>query len=86
MELAVPDIILDKRLKWLGHLGRMEDGRLPKRMLFGEMKGKRPRHGAKRRRRDVIVMDLKTVSMDDWHQQCQERESWRVLCRDGERK
>ena len=31
------DIILEQRLRWLGHLGGMEESRLPKRVLFGEL-------------------------------------------------
>ena len=45
MVWSIPDIIMDGRLQWLGHLGRMEDERLPKQMLFGELKKKRPYRG-----------------------------------------
>ncbi len=38
----------DRRLQWLGHLGRMEDKRLHKQVLFGELKKKRPCHGVKK--------------------------------------
>ena len=37
---SIADIILDRRLQWLGHLGRMEDKRLPKQVAFGELKKK----------------------------------------------
>ena len=30
MGWSIPDIITDRRLQWLGHLGHMEDERLPK--------------------------------------------------------
>ncbi len=48
MSWSIADIILDRRLQWLGHLGRMEDKRLHKQVLFGELKNKRPCHGVKK--------------------------------------
>ena len=41
--------VMDRRLQWLGHLGRMEDERLLKKMLYGELREKRPCHGLKKR-------------------------------------
>ena len=30
-------LLAQRRLRWLGHLSRMEDGRIPKEMLYGEL-------------------------------------------------
>ena len=35
MPISLADIISSHRLRWLGHLTRMCDHRLPKQMLFG---------------------------------------------------
>ena len=35
----VSNIVSHRRLRWLGHLARMPDDRLPKRVLFGHMDG-----------------------------------------------
>jgi len=40
--LSVESQLLDKRLRWLGHVFRMPNNRLPKMLLFGEVKGLRP--------------------------------------------
>ncbi len=35
MEESLEDIVIARRLRWLGHLARMDDHRLPKKILFG---------------------------------------------------
>ena len=62
------------RLRWLGHLGRMEPERIPKQLLFGELEEKRPSHGTKRRWRDVVKSDLQVIGIQDrWYELCQDR-------------
>ena len=34
MALSIPDLVMDRRLQWLGHLGRMGEGRLPRRCFM----------------------------------------------------
>ena len=40
MSWSIPDIIMDRRLQWLGYLGRMKDERLLKQVVFVELKKK----------------------------------------------
>ncbi len=66
------DMVIDRRLQWLGHVGRMGDDRLPKRVLFGELRKKRACHGPKNRWSDLVLSDLKELKMkDEWYQLCQ---------------
>ena len=84
MVWSIPDIIMDRRLQWLGHLGRMEDERLPKQVLFGELKKKRPCHGVKKRWRDQVSKDLQAIKLKgDWYQLSQDRKGWLAKCRKG---
>ncbi len=39
--LSVESQLQGKRLRWLGHFFRMPDDRLPKKLLFGEIRGLR---------------------------------------------
>ena len=39
---SVESQLQSKRLRWLGHMFRMPDDRLPKKPLFGQVKGRRP--------------------------------------------
>jgi len=43
---------MERRLGWLGHLGRMSDDRLPKQLLFGELQKTQPFHGTEKHWRD----------------------------------
>ncbi len=72
MGLSILDIITDRRrLQWLGHVGRMSAERLPKMLLFGELRKKRPCHGTKKRWRDLVSRDLQAIGMARrWYQRC----------------
>ena len=58
-------LLMKHRLRWLGHLARMEPYRLPKQILYGELDKRRPRHGTRRRWRDVVTADIKAVGMSE---------------------
>ena len=82
MDLSVPDLVMDRRLQWLGHLGRMGEERL--KMLFGELRKKRPFHGTKRRWRDLASADLQAIGVKEgWYQLCEDRKEWSERCRVG---
>ena len=47
----------------------MGEERLPKMMLFGELRKKRPFHGTKRRWRDLASADLQAIGVKEgWYQ------------------
>ena len=53
-------ILAQRRLRWLGHVCRMEDGRIPKNILYGELTTrKQPTGRPTLRRKDVWKKDLK---------------------------
>ena len=84
MQQLISDCVMEQRLRWLGHLGRMGNDRLPKKVLFGELRGKRPCHGTKRRWRDVVRSDMEAIGAGDrWYELCQDRKEWFELCQKG---
>ena len=84
MQQLVSDFVMEQRMRWLGHLGRMSNDRLPKKVLFEELSRTRPRHGMKRRWRDVTRSDVEAIDASDgWYELCQDRKEWFELCKKG---
>jgi hypothetical protein len=74
-------IIKSRRMRWAGHVARMEEKRNVYRLLAGKPEGKRPLGRPRRRLRDNIKMDLLKigVSVVDWIGLAQDRYRWRAL-------
>ena len=54
-------VIKSRRLRWEGHVARMEEGRRASKILTGTPAGKRPVGRPRRRQEDNIRMDLKEI-------------------------
>ena len=82
---SLEDLVTARRLRWLGHVARMDGDRIPKRMLFGWLPQRRPAHGTKMRWRDRARKDLKKFGIEEgsWYRVAQERGSWRERSRAG---
>ena len=74
-------LLRQRRLRWLGHVHRMPDGRIPKDLLYGELlaSGKRSTGKPQLRYRDVVKRDMKTVdiSTESWESLAANRSKWR---------
>ena len=81
---SMTEIIRERRLRWLGYVGRMGNERLPDRMLFtgseeGHRNGGRPRKSWAELARD----DLVQVQEYRWYKSCQDRAKWRHKTSEG---
>jgi hypothetical protein len=81
---ALPNIVRmvkSRRLKWVGHVARMGEGRVVYMVLVGKPEGKRTLGKQRRRWEDNIKMDLQEVGAGcgDWIDLSQDRDSWRAL-------
>ena len=63
--LSIHSLLMKRRLRWIGHVRCMDDGRIPKDIMFGELKeGKRKRGRPKLRYKDVIKRDLGRIDVE----------------------
>ena len=53
------------RLRWAGHVARMEEGRSSLKIVTGKPTGKRPLERLRRRWEDNIRMDLQEIGINE---------------------
>ena len=72
-------MIQRRRLQWLGHLERMENSRLQKKLMVSKIaEGSRSQGGQKKRWHDLIYTDLKKLNIiDTWKAEAGNRNDWR---------
>ena len=73
-------ILSQRRLRWLGHILRMGDKRIPKSLLYSELvDGRRKRDRQTLGFKDVCKRDLRSlyVGTDKWEELANDRDKWR---------
>ena len=74
-------MIKSRRLRWAGHVARMEEGRSAFKILTGKPTGKRPLERPRHRLEDNIRMDLEEIGINagNWIDSAQDSNYWRAL-------
>jgi hypothetical protein len=74
------ELIRRSRLRWLGHVMRMQNDRLPPKLLFAQADGKRPRGRPQNAWKNLIIEDLASRGMKlTWFDVVQDRKGWRKV-------
>ena len=84
--LSIEAHLIRNQLRWAGHLVRMHDTRLPKRIFYSELsQGARKIGRPMRRFKDNLKENLKKCSMNvsNWEANSLERAQWRAELRSG---
>jgi hypothetical protein len=70
-----------RKMRWEGHVVRMEETRSAYKILVGKREGKRPAGISERRWKDNIKMNLRQIGCEDgdWIYLAQNRDQWRDL-------
>ena len=74
-------VIKSRRMRWAGHVARMEEGRGVHKVLVGKPEGKRPLGRPRCRWEDNIKMDLQEVGRGcgEWMELAKDRDRWWAL-------
>jgi hypothetical protein len=73
-----------KRLQWVGHVQRMNKERIPKKILYSTIGGRRLVGKPINRWIDVVEEDVKKLmGVRNWKRTAQDREEWRGLIREA---
>ncbi|RVE61997.1 hypothetical protein OJAV_G00176660 [Oryzias javanicus] len=77
--IGIEAMLLKTQLRWAGHVYRMEDTRLPKVTMYGELaSGHRDRGAPKKRYKDRLKWNLNACHIDDrrWSTLAADRNAW----------
>ena len=84
--LSMFALLSQRRLRWLGHVSRMDDGRIPKDLLYGQLEiGSRPVGRPALRFKDVCKRDMKNrdINPSNWENMAADRNSWKDAVKTG---
>jgi len=62
-----------QRIRWVGHVKRMEEGAMPRKMMEGRLFVRRRKGRPRLRWMDDVVADLKAMRIKQWMEMMQDR-------------
>ena len=83
---SIESLLIKAQLRWSGHVVRMDNSRIPKMLLYGQLKeGHRTQGRPLKRYRDTLKANLKScnINVDTWEETAADRQQWRHQCHQG---
>ena len=71
--------IIGQRISWLGHLERMEEDRMPKKIFTQKLEGTRRRGRPRKRWKEEVERDLQVLGVRRWRKLVMDRKNGRIL-------
>jgi len=73
--------IKEQRISWLGHLERMEEDMMPKKIFTQELEGTRRRGIPRKRWNEEVERDLQVLGVRRWRELVADRKKWKDIVR-----
>jgi len=73
--------IKEQRISWLGHLERMEEDRMPKKIFTQELEETRRRGRPRKRWKEEVERDLQVLGVRRWRELVADRNKWKDTVR-----
>jgi hypothetical protein len=73
--------IKGQRISWLGHLERVEEDRMPKKIFTQKLVESRRKGRARKGWREEVERDLQVLGVRRWRELVIDREKWRDIVR-----
>jgi len=74
-------LIKGQRISWLGHLERMAEDRMPKKIFTQELEGTRKRGRPRKRWKDEVERDLQVLGVRRWTELVADSKKWKGIFR-----
>jgi len=68
-----------QRIKWLGHIQRMDQARPTRKLLDWKLMGTRAVERPRQRWQEDVLEDLKELKVKNWNETAKDRRTWRDL-------
>jgi hypothetical protein len=78
---AIRETVRLNRLRWFGHVQRMEENRIPKKVLYINLEITKLRVRPRNRWQDEVREDGRIVGGEGWQEKVHNREEWKKLLR-----
>jgi transcription termination factor 2 len=78
---TITETITLNKLRWFGHVQRMEESRIPKRILYMNLGTTILRGRPRNRWKDEVREDGKIVGGQGWQEKVHNRDEWKKLLR-----
>jgi hypothetical protein len=72
-------IIEAQRIRWLGHVKRMEVGAMARKMMEGRLFIGRRKGRPRLRWMEDVVADLRVMKIKQWTEKTKDRQQWRMV-------
>jgi hypothetical protein len=80
-KLTVIETIRLNRLRWFGHVQRVGENRIPKRVLYMNLGTRRLRGRPRNRWQDEVREDGRIVGGEGWQEKVHNKEEWKKFLR-----